>query len=57
MYGNLYYGFFALILYLFHSASSELECKIKYVQSWFVIYSAYQKKGNPYSKAHCSKVN
>ena len=22
-----------------------------------LIYSAYQKKGNPYSKAHCSKVN
>ena len=21
------------------------------------LYSAYQKKGNPYSKAHCSKVN
>ena len=22
-----------------------------------VLYSAYKKKGNPYSKAHCSKVN
>ena len=21
------------------------------------LYSAYQNKGNPYSKAHCSKVN
>ena len=23
----------------------------------FIVYSAYQKKGNPYSKAYCSKVN
>ena len=47
------------LLYIVQKRSNiSISLVISYVvpRVYIIIYSAY-KKGNPYSKAHCSKVN